>query len=556
MSRSDERKAALRFSLTAVGLLSCLFGWVCVLSFDVADPPASSVWPPNTSPANLCGTVGAWIAYHLFYYLGSGTYALLALLTLGIFAGSRGARPNDPWLRLVGVALVCTVVSAWSAILEPDTKEYLMTGAGGVLGTTTSNFLLAKLQNVGTHLVLTCALIVGLLLAADDLVMRLLRWLTWTGRRSVPVITRGGAVFASAGVSVASGVASLATRRGGNSAQPADTTSVEEDDEDAAIETEPDEQRASLALPPRQLTFDAEKDRHEEVPAEQPESPAAPKVKDLGRRPAAPKAPAPITPPFSDDENYELPPLELLEAPPPVNKEAVEILCREKAYILEQTLNEFRLEVRVVAIETGPVITVFELKLAPGIKVSQIASLTNDMARALKAPAVRVVAPLPGKNTIGIEVPNIDKEKVRLRNVIEDYGHRAAGYALPLYLGKDAAGQPLVSDLTRMPHLLIAGTTGSGKSVCIASIISSILMTRTPAEVQLILVDPKVVELAMYKDVPHLICPIVTEISKAEAILDWASTKMDERYALLAEAGVKDIRSYNRLGCDGLRERL
>jgi len=174
----------------------------------------------------------------------------------------------------------------------------------------------------------------------------------------------------------------------------------------------------------------------------------------------------------------------------------------------------------------------------------------------LKAPAVRVVAPLPGKNTIGIEVPNIDKEKVRLRDVMESSGRRAEGYALPLFLGKDASGQPLVTDLARMPHLLIAGTTGSGKSVCVSSIIMSILMTRSPVEAQLILIDPKVVELAMYKDIPHLMCPIVTEIPRAEAILDWAATKMDERYALFAEAGVKDIRAYNRLGQSALCERL
>ncbi|NUQ49990.1 MAG: DUF87 domain-containing protein [Phycisphaerae bacterium] len=234
----------------------------------------------------------------------------------------------------------------------------------------------------------------------------------------------------------------------------------------------------------------------------------------------------------------------------------IELLCREKAYVLEQTLNEFRLEVEVVAIETGPVITVFELKLAPGIKVSQVASLTNDIARALKAPAVRVVAPLPGKNTIGIEVPNVDKEKVRLKDLVLGAGARLDQMAIPLFLGKDASGAPLVSDLSKMPHLLIAGTTGSGKSVCVSSIIMSFLLTRTPAEVNLILVDPKVVELAMFKDIPHLICPIVTEISKAEAILDWATNKMDERYALLAEAGVKDIRAYNRLGAAGLKERM
>ncbi|MEW6253493.1 MAG: DNA translocase FtsK, partial [Planctomycetota bacterium] len=271
---------------------------------------------------------------------------------------------------------------------------------------------------------------------------------------------------------------------------------------------------------------------------------------------AALAPPAPRKPPPRPPSDYKLPPLNLLDRSVPIDKGAIESLCREKAYVLEQTLNEFRLAVEVVAIETGPVITVFELKLAPGIKVSQIASLSNDMARALRAPAVRVVAPLPGKNTIGIEVPNIDKEKVRLRDVIELAGGRADHLAIPLFLGKDASGQPLLADLTRMPHLLIAGTTGSGKSVCITSIIMSVLMNRTPDEINLILVDPKVVELAAYKDVPHLICPIVTEVAKAEGILDWASTKMDERYALLAEAGVKDIRSYNRLGPQVLRERL
>ena len=562
MSRSDERKAALRFSLTTAGLLGCLFGWVCILSFDVADPPATTVWPPNSPPANLCGTVGAWIAYHLFYYLGTGTYALVGLLTIAVFAWLKGTLLSDLWLRLAGLALVCTAVSTWGALSSTGSDAHLMVGAGGVLGSAAAGFFVGHLQNAGTHIVLVCALAVGLLLAADELVVRVFHWLRWTGRRSVPVLTRGGTAMATAGVNVAAGVANsvanLSQRVGGNG-RPESATVSDADDEEADEEEPP--ARESLALPPQQLTFEPEAEADdpadEETPGEaEPADVAAPVVQKMGPQRPAQKAPNRIALQTPGEEDYELPALELLEDPAPVDREAIEILCREKAYILEQTLNEFRLEVQVVAIETGPVITVFELKLAPGIKVSQIASLTNDMARALKAPAVRVVAPLPGKNTIGIEVPNIDKEKVRIRDVLENSGRRTEAFAIPLYLGKDASGQALVSDLTRMPHLLIAGTTGSGKSVCVSSIIMSILMTRTPAEVQLILIDPKVVELAMYKNVPHLMCPIVTEMSKAEAILDWAATKMDERYALLAEAGVKDIRSYNRLGRDGLQERL
>jgi S-DNA-T family DNA segregation ATPase FtsK/SpoIIIE len=196
----------------------------------------------------------------------------------------------------------------------------------------------------------------------------------------------------------------------------------------------------------------------------------------------------------------------------------------------------------------------YELSLAPGIKVSQIVSLSNDIARSLKAPAVRVVAPIPGKNTIGIEVPNIDKENVRLKELLTMAGNRPAKMQLPLFLGKDAGGNPLIADLAKMPHMLIAGTTGSGKSVCLNSIVMSLLMTQRPDLVKMILVDPKMVEMSMFKDLPHLMCPIVTDMCRAEMILDWAVTKMDERYELLAEAGVRNIAAYNQMTREQLDE--
>jgi S-DNA-T family DNA segregation ATPase FtsK/SpoIIIE len=564
MSRSDERSAALRFCLTTAGLLGCLFAWVSVLSFDSADPPATSVAPANVPPLNLCGPVGAWVAYTLFYYLGTGTYALLALLTVGVFAWPRGALRNDLWLRFVGLGLTCAAVSAWGAMWLSPLAGGALSGPGGVLGAALKAVTTDLVQEVGAHMIFFAAFAVGLLLAADELVVRLFRWARWTGRRSVPVLLRGGSAVAGAGAAavagVTNGVAQLSQRRSAEHAASAAEADDDDQEEEEEVAAKPASE--SLALPPRQLTF--EEEEGEEVDATEAGAraagPAAGEKRRLGRRgtpaPPVPAAPGPAQFPPPDEDEYELPPLALLDPALPVDKQSIEILCREKAYILEQTLNEFRLEVQVVAIETGPVITVFELKLAPGIKVSQIASLSNDMARALKAPAVRGGAPRPGKNTIGIEVPNVDKEKVRIREVIEASNRRTATQAIPLFLGKDASGQPLVADLAQMPHLLIAGTTGSGKSVCISSIIMSILMTRTPTQVQLILVDPKVVELAMYKDVPHLMCPIVTEVPRAEGILDWAATKMDERYALLAEAGVKDIRSYNRLGREGLQQRL
>lgn len=577
----ESRQTALRFCALALGWLGCVLAWVSLLTFDVADAPGITVWPHPTPPHNLFGHVGATLAHHAFRYFGTGAYALVFLLNAAILAWSQRVQLKDLWLRAVGLALAVTSTAAGGTLLLGAPASFPWPGAGGVLGAATLTFLTGYVQSFGAVLILALALVVGLVLAADNLLVALFRWLRWASEHSAPVIVRGGAAVAGAGAAVAeagaavaNGVSSLSGKLAAaarESAPPAerparqldlrpepaetDEPENERDDEDGD-EFEADDVVGAADEEEDAAPAPGEVARAEAAETDVPRGPtpgAQPQVTELGRTPMVPRRPPPR---HSYDENYVLPPIELLERPVALDRGAIEAGCREKAYVLEQTLNEFRLEVQVVAIETGPVITVFELKLAPGIKVSQIASLSNDMARALKAPAVRVVAPLPGKSTIGIEVPNIDKEKVRLRDVMEMAGSRADQFAIPLFLGKDASGQPLVTDLTRMPHLLIAGTTGSGKSVCITSIIMSLLLTRSPAEVNMILVDPKVVELAMYKDVPHLMCPIITEISKAEAILDWASTKMDERYALLAEVGVKDIRSYNRLGRDGLRERI
>jgi S-DNA-T family DNA segregation ATPase FtsK/SpoIIIE len=247
-------------------------------------------------------------------------------------------------------------------------------------------------------------------------------------------------------------------------------------------------------------------------------------------------------------EGYTLPPLELLSEPEYSFSSVQEKVVKSKAAALEKLLSEFNINARVVSADTGPVVTMFELELAAGVKVSHISSLANDMARALGVGAVRVVAPLPGKHTIGIEVPNSEKERVRIKDLMQLAGSRPEKMEIPLYLGKDSSGDALVSDLTQMPHLLIAGTTGSGKSVCINSIIAGILLTKRPDEVKMILIDPKMVEMTAFNTIPHLMSPIVTETQRAVQILEWATVKMDERYSLLAEARVKNITEYNKLG--------
>jgi len=202
------------------------------------------------------------------------------------------------------------------------------------------------------------------------------------------------------------------------------------------------------------------------------------------------------------------------------------------------------------------VIAQYEIELEAGLRLSKIMGLSDDLAIALRVPSVRIVAPIPGKNTVGIEVPNETRQVVRLRDVMEEGTAKTLKMKIPLFLGKDVSGNALVADLASLPHLLIAGRTGTGKSVCLNAIITSMLMTRRPDEVRLLMIDPKMVELSGYARLPHLMHPVVTDMKKAEAILAWAVDKMEERYTLLARAGVRHITSYNQLGEEELLERL
>lgn len=257
----------------------------------------------------------------------------------------------------------------------------------------------------------------------------------------------------------------------------------------------------------------------------------------------------------SEMEGYRFPGLDILEEPEENFNEKLEEIVRSQGIALESAMKEFGISGEVVGIQSGPVITLYDVRLAPGTKVAAIQAVSSDVARSLKAINIRIVPNQVGRDTVGVEVPNPTKEKVRLKELMsktELFGKMK----LPMFLGKDATGKPLIADLTRMPHMLIAGTTGSGKSVCMNTIIMSFLYTKKPNELKLVLVDPKMVEMSQFKDIPHLMCPVVTEMSKAAAILEWATVKMDERYELLMEAGCRDIASYNELSWEELKERM
>lgn len=242
---------------------------------------------------------------------------------------------------------------------------------------------------------------------------------------------------------------------------------------------------------------------------------------------------------------YQLPTLDLLDDPPPLSERELKNKTYDASSILESTLEDFGIESRVVGIERGPAITRYEVQIAPGVKVGKVKALENDLALTMKAKSVRILAPIPGKAAIGIEVPNTNTTLVYMREMIESPEFRKGRHILPIALGKDISGNPVVADLTAMPHLLIAGATGSGKTVCINSIIISLLFSRTPDELRLIMIDPKKVEMAAFHRLPHLLCPVITDAAQAAMALAWVIKEMEDRYDLCALAGVRNIASFN-----------
>ncbi|MBU1125307.1 MAG: DNA translocase FtsK [Candidatus Omnitrophica bacterium] len=244
--------------------------------------------------------------------------------------------------------------------------------------------------------------------------------------------------------------------------------------------------------------------------------------------------------------NFQLPSLDLLQSPPPVESRQIKEDLESNARILEETLEDFGISVKVTDIERGPVITRYELEPAPGVKLNRIVALNDDIALAMKAQSVRIIAPIPGKARVGVEVPNMQSTLVYLKEVLADKAFQDAPSALTLVLGKDISGQPVVADLEEMPHILIAGTTGSGKTVCVNSLILALLFKSSPQDLKFVMVDPKMVELMPFNGLPHLLCPVVTDSKKAAGALNWVVGEMEARYQLLAKVSARNIEAYNQ----------
>ena len=276
-----------------------------------------------------------------------------------------------------------------------------------------------------------------------------------------------------------------------------------------------------------------------EEPAPEPEAAPVEEAEE-------PAGAVPQLPEYGDLSDDELPPLDLMKLPTHMGSGLASGQLERLGQILVDKLATFRVECTIGGWTTGPVVTQFEVIPAEGVKVGQIAALADDLALALKAPSVRIVAPIPGRGAVGVEVPNPEPEIVQLREILESDGWQKYAGALPLGLGRDLEGDPYTADLAKMPHLLIAGATGSGKSVCINTIMTSLVYRYSPRDLRLLMVDPKMVELIVYNDLPHLRHPVVTDNNDAAAVLRWTVHEMERRYKFLSANACRNVVEINR----------
>jgi S-DNA-T family DNA segregation ATPase FtsK/SpoIIIE len=497
---------ALGFAAVGIAIALCIIG---------KDEHTSSNW---------LGEPGRGLARELTDALGSAVFIMLAgwaMLTIHLVLKRNWGR----WAaRIAGWTMLLfagAVAADWAAI---DIGPGPMTVGGGSVGAWLAAWLASSFTPAGQVALVVIAFAFGAFLATEYFVVPTVRGLGWLFRRTLRIVRRAASFLRSS---------------------PEEPEPVPLPRRRAAQTARDD------GIPIVRLTPPEGQDSADDAESPPPEA-AASEVPAAPLRIVRP-GPAPDTERFQD---YELPPLTLLEEPQPFPYDEHDQHLRDQAVLLEKTFKDFELNVRVVGINTGPVITQYEVALQTGLRVYKVTCLADDLALNMRVPSVRMVAPIPGKNTVGIEIPNEHRAIVRLKEVLQSAGKKSAKHKIPLFLGKDSEGRPLVFDLAEMPHLLIAGRTGTGKSVCLNSIILSMLMTRRPDELKMILIDPKRTELIEYGRLPHLMHPVVTDAKKAEAILAWAVDKMEERYELLSRARVRSIAAYNELSPAEIYRRL
>ncbi len=478
-----------------------------ILSFNAKDLTLFNASSSSEAPANWIGSFGAHIAWPLLFFLGIGAYCLVFA---GLWSGHRlfrGMPFEHPWIKFSGIALLILSTITLSAL---HSKSISIFGqeikTGGYIGTAFAYFLERRLRWFGSLILLVGIFLIALLMSTPLMLAptwdRIIEKIKATWHRVMGYLQGG--------------------------------SEEESDDEEDAQ----DRPARKISSPPEPRLKKKEKP---ELPAVAPE----PVIKKQALKEA-------ITQPLiqlslTEGGRYILPPLDLLDTYETGTSKPDLKRLEQNAAVLEEKLADFGVQGKVVGINPGPVITMFEYAPAPGIKISRIVSLEDDLAMALKAISIRIVAPIPGKAAVGIEIPNPKRELVSLKMVLESEAFTSSNNPLTIALGKDITGSPIMANLGKMPHLLIAGATGTGKSVCINAVLSSLLYRNTPEDLRLLLIDPKRIELKSFEGIPQLIHPVVTDAKMATRALRWAIDEMELRYKLLADKNVRNIESYNRV---------
>lgn len=474
-------------------LAVALFLLLALLSYHPLDPSLTRYVPEETTLHNWTGAAGSYTADTLLRLFGIGILWLPILLLVAAIRFFRSPRFRIGASAILGVAGLVFATSGIFALTAGRVEFHgVPLHTGGLLGSIAAGFLDDYLRMAGSLIIFGLILIVALMILFD-----------------FSVVSFAGRSAAAAGTTARTGIVwmdRLKEKLGKKAKAPVVKRTVSV--------------TAPIIEEPARETLKEKLEKAEQTRFN-----------------------------FSSRTNgtFKLPPLTLLD-----QLERKDIRIKRETLIansrlLEKKLSDFGVEGKVVEVKPGPVITMYELEPAPGVKINKITNLSDDLALALRAPSIRIIAPIPGRGAIGIEIPNQEREPVRLRDVLDHAAFRETSYRLPIALGEDIVGAPLITELIRMPHLLIAGTTGSGKSVSLNAMICSILFKAPPNEVKFLMIDPKRLELSGYEGIPHLLHPVVVDPKKASLVLRWAVEEMERRYQIISRVGVKSIEAYNEL---------
>jgi len=476
---------------------------LCLWTYSPSDPGWSQSGALAAPLGNMGGRVGAWIADLMFYLFGYVAYTLPlvfgGIVWVALYGTDHEAGKHlRPALRLIGLIAFVLSAAGLAHLQYRGNAPQLPADAGGIVGMALGRWLLAGFGQVGANLFVLPVFLTAVTLATG------LSWFAVMDRIGIGVLWLAGWL-------------GQRMRQGKQW------------------------QESRVLREERETVRKADTDRRSRREPIHIEPPAKPVIEKSERAKREQQIPL-----FNIDAVGGLPPLSLLDDPKPqpqgYSPETLETLSRQ----IEFKLKDFRIDAQVVGVYPGPVITRFEIEPAPGIKGSQISSLDKDIARGLSVKAVRVVDVIPGKAVIGLEIPNANREIIYLSEILRSREYDKLNSPLALALGKDIAGRPSVVDLGRMPHLLVAGTTGSGKSVGLNAMVLSLLYKASPADVRMLMIDPKMLELSVYEGIPHLLAPVVTDMKEAANGLRWCVAEMERRYRLMAAVGVRNLAGFNK----------